>query len=417
MKTLQAGACAVLLLMLATRSAGAVVGPHIQGWFDRAQLVVAAEVTSITPHDGGRANVAELHIERLLKGTYGEPQLNVVDLRPVVSLPPRFVPGRHVLTFLAPLKMNTYLEQHLPRGTYFAPVEPPDRQLAAESAAELAEIADIVARIAASNRAPEQDRGTQAAASRKLVFDLLAARHPTLVAEGVASLGAIPDLADSLTDDERRRLEAALDREDLDVRLRVDLVKAIAGGGLRQVIPALRKLRGPRLTAACWGALADLGSPVEAADLEQHLKSTDPEWRRVAIRQLVRRERAAAIARAGDVALHDTVFAVRKTAIDALGATKLPEALPTLERAYADPMFEIRQAAAGAIITIGGHPAAETLARLAFDGPKDGQRFAVVGLFVLGIEKNDPLMRRIAREHPEQAIRELAERGLDVGKR
>jgi HEAT repeat protein len=418
MKTLRTGSCVVLLLILAGRPAGAAVAPHIQKWFDRAQLVIAAEVTSISPYDEGRANVAELRIQRTLKGKYGKAELNVVDLRQVVSLPPRFTLKRYVLTFLAPLKMTAPLQQQLPAGTYFTPVEPPDRALAANSAGELAEIADLVARIAASNRTPGgQERATQAATSRKLTFDLISARHPTLVAEGVATVSAIPDLGNTLTDEERQRIEGALDRDDLDVRLRTDLVRAIAEAGLRQLVPALRKLRGPRLTAACWNALADLGSPVKAADLEQHLQSTDPEWRRVAIAQLVRQEREGAIARVGDVALHDTEFGVRKTAIDALGATKLPAALPVLERAYADPMFEIRQAAAGAIITIGGRPAAETLTRLAFDGPKDGQRFAVVGLFVLGIGKDDPLMRRIAQEHPDQAIRELAQQGADARKR
>jgi hypothetical protein len=276
---------------------------------------------------------------------------------------------------------------------------------------------DLVTRVAELNRSPAKDQAGPAAAVRAAVFDLLAARHPTLVGEGAASLGEIAGLAGNLTDEERSKLETVMDREDLAVRVRAGLVEAIAAAGLQQLVPALRKPRGPRLTAACWDALAKLGSPVKGVDVEPYLKSPDPEWRRVAVRQLLQREGEGAIARAGDLALHDGVIAVRRTAIDALGASKQPSALPALEKAYADPQFEIRQAAAGAIIAIGGRPAAETLTRLAFDGPQEGQRLAVVGLFALGIGKSDPIMRRIAQEHPDAGIRELAARGLELKRR
>jgi HEAT repeat protein len=407
----------VIFFLLAAGPAAGVVAPELQGWLDRAELVLTAEVASNLSYDSGRAHVAKLRIDRVLKGTYGESHVTIVDLRPAAFLPPMFAPGRYTLTFLAPLKTNTYMEKHLPRATYFHALEPRERWMGGGSHADLAAMADLVARIAAANRAPAKDKSARAPEARALVFDLIAARHPTLVGEGVASLGEIPGLAGNLTDDERTRLETALDREDLPVRVRTELVKAIAAAGLKQLVAALRKSRSPRLTAACWDALAALGAPVTVTELDPFLKSSDPEWRRLAIRPLLQREGEAGIARVGDLALHDGATAVRRTAIEALGATKLPAALPTLERAYADREFEIRQAAAGAIITIGGRPAAETLTRLAFDGPQDGQRLAVIGLFTLGIDKSDPLMRRIAEEHPEKELRELAKRGLEVKRR
>ncbi len=54
------------------------------------------------------------------------------------------------------------------------------------------------------------------------------------------------------------------------------------------------------------------------------------------------------------------------------------EALPPLERAFGENGGEVQQTAARAILAVGGQPAADTFGRLAFSGPIEAQRYAVV---------------------------------------
>jgi HEAT repeat protein len=115
------------------------------------------------------------------------------------------------------------------------------------------------------------------------------------------------------------------------------------------------------------------------------------------------------------VALQDPDASVRTAAIEALGETRKPEAIPPLERAFVQETGDVQRAAARAIHTIGGRSAVEAFGRLAFDSPPGSQRYAVVLLLTL-TDKSDPAVRRIAETHPDPSVRDFIEHGFDVHK-
>ena len=131
---------------------------------------------------------------------------------------------------------------------------------------------------------------------------------------------------------------------------------------------------------------------------------------------------AALLAAAGDdaiprverMALEDKDLAVRRAAVDALGATKRDSTIPSLERIFRAGPIEVRRACATAYIGIGDRPAAESLARLAFDAPPDGQRLATTALLAL-VPKDDPLVARIRTTHPDPELRDVLEHGPYLG--
>jgi hypothetical protein len=339
-----------------------------------------------------------------------------VETRDLPSAPRLFQPGEHLVAFLEPARTNSYLARTLPAGDYVELVRGRAGHVAAPTAGEVDEVAAIVARLVDTSRHPERDAARRAAAARALVFDSIAGRHPVLVEDGAAGLATLGALADTLTALEQRRLEGALDRVDLPSRIRVALVGGIGASGLRQLAPALRRLRAPspEVLSASWDALAALGAPPTPADLEPALADEDPRLRAAAVRALLRLGKAAGVARAAEVALGDGDPVTRRAAIEALGESRLPAALPPLERCFADPDLAIRQAAGRAIVHVGGRDAAESLARLAFVAPPDAQKYAVVLLLALGVPREDALVERIRRSHPDEDVRDLLEHGLEA---
>jgi hypothetical protein len=168
--------------------------------------------------------------------------------------------------------------------------------------------------------------------------------------------------------------------------------------------------------AAAWRALDQLQAAPPPEKLEERLAADNPDIRAAAVRELLRREGAAAVSKAAPVALQDPDPNVRIAAIEALGETGKQEALPSLERVFVEENVDTQQAAARAILAIGGQPAIDTLGRLTFTGPTTGQRYAFVCLMLTGINRDDPLVQRIAETHPDESIRRLATHGVDVHK-
>lgn len=381
-------------------------------------MVVVGDVASVTPYDQGRVNVAAIQVEAVLKGNLAgrAAQARVVERRDL-PIPPTFRQGQSVLAFLKAAPRSSSLNAILPKGLYYSLVDVDEACLVAESPASLAEMRRIVESIVAESRNPQTDSAQRAVAARDLTFELLSARHPVLVEDGAASLAGVPFLAGTLTSGELEKLEAALRREDLPVRVRVALVRAVGRAGLHEAIPALRALRSPpEVMEAAWQALDQLQAPPPAEKLEERLAADNPEVRAAAVRELLRREGAAAVSKAAPVALQDPDPEVRRAAIKALGETGKPEALPPLERVFVEEDVKMRQAAAGAILAIGGQPATDAFARLTFTGPPSAQRYAFVCLMLNGVTRNDPVIKRIAETHPDESIRRLATHGLDVHK-
>jgi len=377
----------------------------------RARLVVAGAVTQVSSHDDGRLTVARVRPDRVLKGAAAG-DVNVVEHHDLPSVPDLLRDGDHVVLFLAPAASSSALARALPAGKYFEPVGGRHGVIAG-SAAEADEAAAIVARMVAASAAPEPDRDRRAAQHRVLVFDELAGRHPRLVADGAAALPGVPDLTATLTDAERRRLEAALARTDLPSWVRVQLVESIGAANLTALAPALHSLPGPDAPTleASWTALRRLGSPPTAADVATALGSGDPAVRAAAARALLATGEPDAVSRVTRLALEDPSADVRTAATEALGATQRPDVLSSIEEVFRRSDWPTRQAAGRAINRVGGRPAQESLARLAFDPNADVQRYAVTLLLVTGISRDDPLIQRIRASHPDPAIRRLVTEG------
>lgn len=403
--------------MVAGRSFGAVA-PHLHELLKEARVVVVGDVASVTSYDQGRVNVAGLDVEAVLKGSLASETTHVqVVERRDLPIPPTFRQGQSVVTFLKAAPRSSSLNAILPNGLYYSLVDLDGSCLVAESPASLAEMRRIVETIVEESRNPRTNSTQRAVAARDLTFELLSARHPVLVEDGAASLSSVPSLAGALTPGELQKLEAALRREELPVRIRVALVRAVGGAGLREAIPALRGLSSPpEVMAAAWQALDQLQAAPPVEKLEERLAADNPEVRAAAVRELLRREGAAAVSKAAPIALQDPDPDVRLAAIKALGETGKPEALPPLERVFVEENIKMRQAAAGAILAIGGQPATDAFARLTFTGPPSAQRYAFVCLMLNGVNRDDPVVKRIAETHPDESIRRLATHGLDVHK-
>ncbi len=385
--------------------------PALAQQLARARLVIAGAVTQVSSYDDGQLTVARVRAERALKGT-AVGDVNVVEHHDLPSVPDLLRDGDHVVLFLVPAAPSSSLARALPTGKYFEPAGGRHGVIAG-SATEADEAAAIVARLVAASAAPEPDRVQRAAQRRALVFDTLAGRHPRLVADGAAALPGVPDLAATLTDAERRRLEAALARTDLPSWVRVQLVESIGAASLTGLAPALHTLPGPdaAVLEASWAALRRLGSPPTAADVAPSLASSDPAVRAAAARALLATAEPDAVSRVTRLALDDRSSDVRTAATEALGATQRPDVLPSVEEIFRRSDWPTRQAAGRAINRVGGRTAQESLTRLAFDPDPEVQRYAVTLLLVTGISRDDPLMQRIRASHPDPDIRRLVTEG------
>jgi hypothetical protein len=354
-------------------------------------------------------------VAKTLKGELAGDTARVVEMRDRPNAAPVFRAGAAVVVFLRPAEKNSYLRKQLPAGDYYQTISDHAACLSAKSPDEAAETRALVERIARAQQKPETDPHRRAESERTLTFDLLAARNATLVEDGAASLGEIPDLAGTLQADEQQRLETAVGRDDLPPQVRAAVVKAIGAAKLKALIPALRGLHNlpTEVQAAVWAALARLGAPPSKEDWEQQLSSSDAGLRAAAAREYLRATGAAGISRVASIALHDRETSVRVAAIKALGDTKRSEALPPLQQAFRDQSAEIYQAAVRAIDEIGGRPAAEALAKLAFDAPPQNQRLALTALLFM-VGSNDPLVVHIKESHPNPEMRDLIEHGFEL---
>jgi HEAT repeat protein len=391
--------------------------PRLTALLGRSRLAIAGTVTRLDRHDDGRVSVARLRAERVLKGEPGPGDVAVIEEHDLPSSVPKLEPGAHVVVLLQRAERTSALAHALPAGpVYWRLLDGQIGLLRSPDASAGTETAALAARIADTTRDTSSDPATRAQRDRTLVFDEIAARHFRLVADGAAGLAGIPSLATSITDAERGRVERALARTDLPDWTRLALVDAVAGAGLTALVPTLRSLPSPSpaVLAASWRALARLGQPVDAKDLATYATNRDPAIRAVVPTALLAAAGDDAIPQVESMALRDADTSVRRAAVDALGATKRESVIPSLERIYRAGPLVVQQAAGAAFIAVGGHAAAESAARLAFDAPADAQRGAVTILLAV-TGRDDPLVTKIRETHPDHEIRELLEHGAKSG--
>jgi len=390
--------------------AHALPAPRLRGMLKSARLVVAGEVTGVTSYDDDRAAVAAFTVDRVFKGALpGAPPLHVA----VVEL--REGPTRHALSvgargiaFLDQAPRTSYFAKTLPEGTYYQLL--PDRGsfIGAASTADAQRYVDVLGRLVTA----AQGSAMGAATARQLTFGLLAAQNQWLVDDagaGIVELRGQPEL----TEAELATLRAAVQRTDLPDGVRIAVIHAVADAGLVQAVPVLQGVSAPPPVAeAAWQALDRLGAPPPDKTLDARLADRDPATRAAAVRELLRRDRGAAVSQVAPVVIQDPDPAVRKAAVEALGALGTPDAVPPLERVFPDSSTDLQQATARAILAVGGEAAVDALARLAFTGPLDSQRFAVLTLMTMSDPHKDEVLKRVAETHPDEQVRDLVVHGL-----
>ena len=383
----------------------------------QARLVVVGIVTRSRTFEDGRVMVAYIRPDRVLKGEAQPGEVAVVEEHDLPSGRTLLPTGEHVVAFLARAPRTSSLARALPAGpTYQTSVGGRMGVLTSQSAETIREAGDIVARWMAVAAGTVGEPDARAKEMRALALDEVAAAHPVVVEDGAAAVGALPDLAASLTDTERHRLEAAFDRHDLPPRVRVLLIRTVAAKRLTVLVPALRGLKNPpaEVLAASWDALRSLGAPPSASEISRYATNDDPTVRAVAAPALLAAGGADAVPQVERLALTDPDLAVRTAATKALGAAKPPDGLAALARIY-EKRADGRQTAGNAIVAWGGDEAADMLERLAFAPPPEAQKQAVILLFAMGRKQDDPRIVRIRTTHPDPSVRELVTHGPDFG--
>jgi HEAT repeat protein len=225
-------------------------------------------------------------------------------------------------------------------------------------------------------------------------------------------LRAIEGLS-GLTAAETEALGRALRDTRVAVATRAGLLDLIRRRQWREALAAVKgsTIDGPEVLEATLAARAALDDPPSPGEIQRHLASTDPAIRSAAIRALATAKQpdTALIAR---VATNDADVGVRVTAIDALGTTGKPSALPTLSQTLAASDRDLRQASARAILAIGGAPATEVLATTALRGADEQTRSYAAVLLLIVAGKDSPAVRRVIAANPPGEVREVLEHGL-----
>lgn len=407
-------AVAALLLvgtLLTAAAAPAALAPRLRGLLKAGRTVVAGTVTDSTSYDDDRVAVVAFTATTVFRGT-GEPPLalSLVELHEGSDAAP-LTAGMEGLAFLQPARMTSYLQRTLPAGSYQQLIPDYGAFIAAADKADAERQVSIMRRVLrlASGGALAD------AEARQLTFDLLAGGSPVLVEDGAAGLSELRR-DPTLTSDEAATLSAALLRQSLPDRVRIALIDAVAAARLAAMVPTLAQISSPPpVMEAAWKALDALGAGASDDDLRQRLASDDPVTRIAAARQMLARSGAGALAAVSPVATRDPDPTVRLQVVEAVGALEDPAALPTLEQAFVDEAINQRQAAARAIVAVGGRPAVEALGRLATQGPVDSQRYAVLVLMTLDSPDAGPVLAQLAKTHPDAATRDLIEHGFPKG--
>ncbi len=386
--------------------------PALAQQMARARLVVEGTVAGVDTYDAGRLALARITVRRTVKGSAAG-EVTVLERRDLPSAPELLKPGETVLLFAASAPRLSSTAALLPAGQHLEPVGGRNGVVVGPPA-DIREATDVLLRLAAASATPEPDAATRAAAHRAVVFDEIAGHHPRLVADGAMALPGLPDLAATLTPVERGRLESALARTDLPSWVRVALVRAVGEAHLTALVPALRAMPSPdgALQEVVWATLRQLGSPATPEEIAKALGSDDPSTRSAAVRALAATDAPDAAERIGRVAATDPNADVRIAATEALGSPTLPGAMAVLERLFATGDWPLRQAAGRGINAIGGRPAQEAFARLAYSDHAEVQPYAVTLLMLTGIDHDDPLMVRIRTSHPDPSVRDITIKGL-----
>ena len=368
-----------------------------------ASLIVIGRIEKTQDFADGALSVHKLALMRTLKGQAPR-ELQILEQRR--SSLRLYHEGQRVLVFLDKAPSHSFFREHLPPGSYLSAVGGKDGVIELEPYADK----DAQTLIAAYSQGVPTQADEQALVRREL-----RSGQSRFVADAVSQLALQEKLAESLTAEDFKALSVCLADSRVEEKTKAKLVRLLGQREVEAAEPLLRTFKpssGAALVARAQ-ALADLGSPPGADEIERYLRSSDPEVRSFGLKQLATSRDKKVVDRLESVALHDDDKEIRIAAIEALGATGRPQAAQVLERTFDSEDVDVRRASARGFHELGGAPAQQALADLVFDGRGyDVQAHALVLMFAMGATREDPAIERIRRSHPDKRIRRLIDEGI-----
>ena len=375
-----------------------------------ASAVVLADVARTETYDQGRLLVHRLRVQRVLRGRVDVPEPALIDIlgdatKPIVT------EGERAVFLLKPQPPLTYLDHHLGDEPRFAAVGERNGvfPVGAEAEAEAIERA-LGQGLAVAGLEPVPAR----AARRTLAFAELGSPSPRLAADALLELRDLPDV-EGLAIEEVDALGRALRDVRIDPYTRAGLIRLVGERRWHEAVPALARAETdtPSVLDALFAARTALGVPPTEADLRRYLADENPALRAMAARALARLEDPQALADVGRLATKDADVKVREAAVEALGKSGKPAALPVLSETFASEERGIRQASGRALVDMSTPAADQALVDLALKSPTpEVQSYAALVLLVAR-GRDSEAIRRLERSNPGPAVRKVLEHGLE----
>jgi hypothetical protein len=370
-----------------------------------ASAVLVGDVTRTESYDEDRLRVHRIRVQRVLRGRLDEVEAGVLDIRGALQRPPLLTDGERVVLLVRPAPTLTYLTQHLPAGRYFSPVSGRDGIVAVGSEAELEALEAAIASGAAARTR---------AARRRLAFAALGGGNARLAADGLLELRGLEDLA-PLAREEREVVGRVLRDARVPALTRIGLLELLGEREARDALPQVVAAAAdtPAVLDAVLAARARLGAPADRDALGPYLAANDPAVRAAALRALALLDDPAALEEVGQRATTDPDSGVRVAAIEALGQSKRPGAVPVLSKTFGTSEREVKQASARAMMAIGGPAVENALVELALKGDTSETKTYAALILLLMHGRDHPAVHRLEASNPSPEVVELLEHGFE----
>jgi HEAT repeat protein len=307
----------------------------------------------------------------------------------------------------------SYFKQHQSDRPYVAVIGGRDGVIRVPSAAGLAAVETA---IALGATAGVNATAANAAARRALSFHEIESADPRLLADALTELRLLDSLADMSAAE-----SSAIEKLSLDATvpstLRAQLLTLVSEKGAVPLLQVLERVTAapPIVMEAALRARARLGAPADMQEIHRLLDGKDATVRAAAVPALGLNGNPEALADLGRYAIEDPALGVRIAAIDSLGATGEPATLDWLVQCFESDSRPIKQAAARAILSVGGEPANRTLLELATNGRHSETRVYATALLLTRYGRDHPTIRRIKEADPGAAVRDLIAHGMQPG--
>jgi len=397
-----AACCALLVLAIGGPGSAA---PLLDALGREASLALVGRVVGVSEHAGGALRTYAIEPVQVFRGRSPD-SLSLLEERPAIV--PWAAVGETLLLLLSRAPSHSFFREHLPAGVYFIPVAQRDGVIPLE-----ADRFDLAAAILAASP-PKEGQGPDL----PLVRRELQSGQERLALDGVHRLvrQAKPDA--ELTPLDIAAVRTCLDDARVGTMAKRELVRWLGArpvSDARTVLegwrPASAELHGERVEA-----LAAHGKPPDPEASARHLVDSDPEFRRLGIREVALEPTPENLRTLGLLALGDPEPDIRIEAIEGLGRTDHPRAVTILQRTFESDAPDLRRASARALSRMSdGHAEAAFLDLVLYGESYDVQRYALMLLLAEGVSRDDPRIERIQREHPDDRIRALLVHGIQRG--